>query len=266
MDNQVKSFKVAVDQAGTMEVKNNTLEIDIPTNIKTLTSPSLTALDTKITKTDQSVSTLANVVYANHMAISAGFTPSTGYTGEKQEVKITYSASITGMPNLEFTYTVYQNKGNNNLVEIIPQPANNSTVTLSRGVVWRIVPSIKGNDSVQVAGKDIYYSTYYPIYTFVSTTSKIASLPDLFEKQSPVSTPKNQTYTYQDVPANNYLYIAFPSTMSVSDATSDGYSVGLVEQDANDQGVKTITLDSITYKVYRTGKPQSAGNYSLTFK
>lgn len=107
--------------------------------------------------------------------------------------------------------------------------ASGASESLTGTTKYVVTSSIQGNASVAGKTASATYTTYYPIYTFVANTTRVDAIPSGATKQAVRSTPTGATYTYGGVASGNYLYIAFPSSMSISDASQSGFSVGMVE-------------------------------------
>lgn len=195
------------------------------------------------------IDALRQVVYTNHIWTNVSVKPSVGYKDEETEITLEYSSGINGATDLEPTYVV---KKNGKEVQL----ESGSKEKLTANVDYEVTGTLAGVSKVQHG----YFTVYYPIYTFASTTDTITAIPEGAVKQPVASTPAGKTYDYPKVADASYLCIAVPDGMKVNGGSSGGYDAGFVS-------AGTIEVDGKgNYNVYRTNLAQSAGDYSILFK
>lgn len=206
------------------------------------------AVDQDVNTMNSTLEFIKQIVLSGNAKVTIGVNPTVIEKGVNSNVSVAWQGTL-GNATVDIQYTVYKN----NVQWAISGTSKQDTINDS--TTYKVVAIIEGIN-VQATAT---VNAYYPIYTFISTQDSITAIPDGATKQNIVSTPRGQTYNYLVRDQNSYLYIVIPNTMSINDATSAGYSVGM-------QSIGTINVSGKgVYKVYRTTQKIVMGSYSLLF-
>lgn len=195
------------------------------------------------------VDSLTKVVYTNHIYANFSATPSVIYKGTDTEITFSYSGGISGS-TVTPTYAFKKNDA------AFTMPASKKeTLNTTSAVKYHVDVSAGG----VTKGADVTVNAYYPYYTFGSTKDSGYTAADITggTKQPARWSPSGATHSIV-TPANGYFVIAYADG-SVSGATIGGFNAPLTKVD-------DVTINNVTYHIYRCAKPQTAGTYSVTFK
>lgn len=198
-----------------------------------------------------SINVVKKVVWNNHASAWINANPNPIEKGVDTNVTVSWGGNLSGFDNPNIIYVVKKNGSQWTTDGTSKQEAINSNATYS------VDATIEGT----LKSASVTVNAYYPVYTFTSTNDTITTFdPSTATKQPITNTPVGKTYGYTVADSAKYLYIAMPDSMSITDATSSGYSVGMVS-------AGTVAVDGKgNYKLYRTNLKQSVGSYSLLFK
>lgn len=207
----------------------------------------------------QAVANLTKVVYINHIYANLTASPSTVYKGVASDITITYSGGISGST----ATTSYSLKKNDTTITLASGGKDNVTLNAT-------TTNVKYHLDVRAGGvtkgADATVNAYWPIFTFGSTKADGYTTAEICNaswtaatgvtKQEARWSPAGATYSIT-VPANGYFCIAFADG-SISSAKVGGFNAPLTK--ATD-----VTINSITYHIYRCAEAQSAGTYSVNY-
>lgn len=256
LDSKVKEHDDAIKKEVTDRTEADTiLQTNISNNANAIKAETDRAtakendLQQQIDANNASDTDLKNVVYTNHFTAAINANPNIIYKGEDTNVTISWSSALKGATDFNPTYVV--NKNGTQWTDT----GTSKQETINTNATYAVVATFDGF----TANASVTINSYYPVYTFSSVDS-VTALPSDAVKQAVTSTPVGKTYNYTVADSAKYLYIAMPTGMSISDATSGGYSVGMQAQ------ADIQVTGKGTYKVYRTNLRQNVGTYNLLFK